>query len=222
MIGPVNIWLLDSPEMVLNYSLQGGRVIFITEDNDPKLEYIPNKLSAKILLPPYEVVCAELDGRLDEAEIGYYCYLSSNEPADYISVILAALVGGISVGLYFGSEMKDLKYPQMFINYLYNYKGIVVGYKDVKPNYMVNYVPSILGEIYGKDLISVERFMTCMPVNADIPFFILPKLIAELRPPKGFIKDGDYNSYFKNLILGMNQANKYLYCPIIATSEEAI
>ena len=59
---PCNIWLLDSPEMVLNYSLQGGKVIFITEDSDPRLDYIPNKLSAKILLPPLEVVDAELDG----------------------------------------------------------------------------------------------------------------------------------------------------------------
>lgn len=211
-----NVWLLDSPEMVLNYSLQGGRVVFITEDADPRLEYIPNKLSAKILLPPYEVVDAELDGRLEEAEVRYYNYLSTLEPADYISVMLAAMVTGVPLGLYFGSEIKDLRYPSMFINFLYNQKGVIVGYRDVQPQILDNYLPMVLSEIYGRGLLTVDKFMTYMPENVDIPNIIIPMLASELLPPKSFIKNGDFNGYFKNLIKEMKKANKYLYSPIIA------
>lgn len=215
---PCNIWLLDSPEMVLNYSLQGGKVIFITEDSDPRLDYIPNKLSAKILLPPLEVVDAELDGRLDEAEYKYGIYLSNMEPGDYVSTIIAALVYGIPVGLYFGSEFKDLRYPVMFINYLYNQKGIIVGYREVQPAILDNFYPMILAEIYLKGLIGVDMFMMSMPADVDIPQYVQPLLVNELRPPISFVKNGDFNGYFKGLIKDMKAAGKYLYSPIVAAS----
>ena len=210
-----NVWLLDSPEMVLNYSLQGGRVIFITEDVDPRLAYIPNKLSAKILLPPYEAVEAELDGNLDIAQYKYSEYLSYMEPADYISVLLAAAVQGLQVGLYFGPELRDMKFPMMFIDFLYNQKGLVVGYKNVQPMILDNYLPIVLSELFGRGLINVEGFMTMMPTGADIPPIIMPLLVAELRPPKSFVKNGDYNAYFKELIRDIHETGKYLYCPVV-------
>lgn len=213
---PCNVWLLDSPEMVLSYSLQGGRVIFITEDTDPRLEYIPNKLSAKILLPPYEVVEAELDGRLDEAEFLYNQYLSVMEPADYIGVMLAAAFQNVQVGLYFGPELRELKFPAMFINYLYNQKGLVVGYKDVQPYIDDRFIPMILSDLLGRNLMDIEGFMCNMPVGADIPPIIMPMIVSILRPPSSFIKNGDYNSYFKDLIKDIHEEGKYLYCPIIS------
>ena len=210
----VNVWLLESPEMVLDCSLRGGRVIFITEDIDPRLQYIPNKLSAKILLPPYEATEAELDGNLELAFMRYYQYLSCMEPADYISVLLAAAVQGISIGLYFGPELKDMHFPKMFIEYLYN-KGLVVGYKNTTPMILASHMPFILTELYGRQLIAVDRFMTMMPIDVDIPEIILPKLVSDLRPPTSFLEDGNYNKYFKNLIKEIHEAGKYLVCPIV-------
>ena len=49
-----------------------GRVVFITEDVDPILDSIPNKISAKILLPPFEATELELDGRINESSAIYF------------------------------------------------------------------------------------------------------------------------------------------------------
>ena len=210
-----NVWLLDSPEMVLDYAIRGGKIIFITEDDDPRLNYIPNKLSAKILLPPYDVVDAELENQLDIAQIKYEQYLSCGEPADYISILMAAAIQGISIGLYFGPELRNMKFPLMFVEFLYKYKGLIVGYKEVQPAILDNYMPTILTELLGKEIIDIQRFLMQMPVSMDIPPIILPFLIAELRPLRKYIKNNDYNSYFKELIKDIHEKGEYLYSPII-------
>ena len=112
---PCNIWLLETPEMVIDYSFRGGRVVFITEDVDPILDSIPNKISAKILLPPFEATELELDGRINESSAIYFRYLSSMEPAEYISVIIAGVVQGLNIGIYFGEQLRDMKFPIMHI-----------------------------------------------------------------------------------------------------------
>lgn len=211
---PCNVWLLDSAELALSYSLQGGRVILITEDEDPRLQYIPNKLSASILLPPYDAISAELDGNLDLAQYKYYEYLSSSEPAEFISILLTAAIQNIKIGLYFGNELKELKFPMMLMNYFYFYKGLSIGYKDLQPGFVDNYVPPMLGDLLGRDLIGPEQFLMFMPNDMDIPDFILPALVQIFRPP--FVEDGDYNKYFKTLISEIKSAGKYLYCPLVA------
>jgi hypothetical protein len=55
-----------------------------------------------------------------------------------------------------------------------------------------------------------------MPVGADIPQMIMPMLVSILRPPECFIKNNDYNSYFKELIKDIHDEGKYLYSPIVA------
>lgn len=211
---PCNVWLIDSAEMALSYSLQNGRIVMITEDEDPRLSFIPNKVTASILLPPYDAIEAELDGNLDIAQMKYYQYLSSQIPAEFINMILVAALQNVNIGLYFGEQLYDLKFPMMLMDYLYNYKGLSIGYKQTPPGLVERYMPPMLGELYGMELITAEQFLMYMPADFDIPNFILPALVQRFRPV--FVENQDYNKYFKDLIKDIKSAGKYLYCPIVA------
>ena len=211
---PCNVWLLDSAEIVLSYSLQGGRIIFITEDDDPRLQYIPNKVKASILLPPYDILSDELDGNLELAQDKYYNYLSRTpEPVEFITVILAAALQNKKIGLYFGPELKDLQFPKMFLNYLYFAKGLSVGYRNTQPFIRKEFMPVILSDLYVREYITPEQYLLDMPANCDIPPFILPNLVHRFRPL--FVENMDYNKYFKDMIRKMKEAGKYLYSPVI-------
>lgn len=210
---PCNVWLLDTPEVVLNYALQGGKVLMITEDEDPRLQYIPSKITASILLPPYGALSDELDGMLDRSRAKYYQYLSSQEPSEFIAVLMAATVQGINIGLYFGDQLSDLKFPWVFLDYLAAYKGLTVGYRNGMPALDERILPMTLLELYSKGLVSAEQYLMYMPVGYDIHPFMLNELIRIFRP--AFVDNGDYNAYFKGLIKRMKEAGKYLYNPIV-------
>lgn len=216
---PCNIWLLETPEMVIDYSLRGGRVIFITEDIDARLDAIPNKISAKILLPPFEATELELDGRIDESSAIYFRYLSSMEPAEYISVIIAGVVQGLNIGLYFGEQLRDMKFPLIFLNFLRDYKGLVVGTANNQPGYIREFLPIVLSDLYTKGLVSADRFLAAMPIGDALPMHTIPKLIFDLKIPDGIVKNEDYVSYFKEMISAMNKHGKFPILPIVTKEE---
>ena len=210
-----DVWLLDSPEMVLNFALQGGKVILITEDEDPRLQYIPDKIKATILLPPYDALSDELDGNLLLAQDKYYRHLSfTAEASEFITVILAAACHGIRLGLYFGEQLKDLKFPGMLMNYLEVMKGLHIGYVNSYPFIADEYMPNNLTELYSKGYITPEMFLLNMPIDFDIPPIMLQVLIKAFRPV--FVDGDDYNGYFKGLIKRIKQAGKYLWSPVKA------
>lgn len=209
-----NVWLLDGPEVVLNYALHGGRILMITEDEDPRLQYIPNKITATILLPPYDVLSDELDGKLEMARAKYFEYLSNREPAEFIAVLLAAAVQNVQIGIYFGDQLKDLKFPWMFMEYMSGLKGMTIGYRNIYPGIDEHAMPLILLELYNRGYITAEQYLMLMPVDIDIPAFMIFELTRIFRP--AFVDNNDYNAYFKDLIKRMKQAGKYLYSPIVA------
>lgn len=186
----------------------------ITEDEDPRLQYIPNKLTATVLLPPYEALSDELDGRLEMSQLKYFQYLSSEEPAEFIAILLAAAVQNIQIGIYFGDQLKDLKFPWLFLNYLTTAKGLTVGYRNVAPGLDERIMPLMLLELYNRQLIGPEQYLMYMPVGYDIPAFMIFELKRIFRP--AFVEKNDYNAYFKGLIKRMKEAGRYLYSPIVA------
>jgi len=101
----------------------------------------------------------------------------------------------------------------MFLDYLYGFKGLSVGYRQLQPSFIANSLPLILGELYGREFINEEQFLMYMPIEKDIPEFILPALVYKFRPV--FVDKQDYNGYFKKLISNMKSAGKYLYSPLV-------
>lgn len=209
-----NLWLMDSPEMVLDYALKGGKIVLITEENDPRLEYIPSKLSAKILLPPFDAVNAELDNNLPLANAIYCSYLSEKEPADYISVLTAAAMQGVMIGIYFGPELRDMRWPMMFLSYLYNVRGIQVGSSNVQPGIADHAMATNVCDLYIKGLMSLPDFIMKYPIGIDIPMEIVRILAVNYNMPYHMMGD-DLNGFFKDLIKESQEHGHYLRSPFV-------
>lgn len=213
----VPAFLIDNPMAVFNFSISNGKVVFITEDRDPNLINLPNRLDASVLLPPYEATAAELDGNLNLAEQYYAQWLSTKECMDYINLIALALMKNIPVAVYFGPELQEMRYPTLFMNYFIRTTGINFGYGN-QPGVMdEQFIPINLANFLSMDLIDVPEYFAMMPVGCDLPPAIIPILNYILRPmmkPSSTIQE--YNEYYKDLIKQIHESGKYLYCPIVS------
>lgn len=208
------IWILETPEMCMDYACKGGKIILITDDQDLRLKYIQNKLNATILLPPYPILSAELDGNVDYAREMYMQYLMTPEPDDYVTLMMAAMIQGIPLGLYFGPELNELKFPTFFLDYLRMRFGVVVGWRNQMPICDEMYLPMILEILLAKGIIDHQRFLCTMPAGLEIPNLALQILIQTLNPARSMLPaENDYNGYFKNLVYEIKQAGRYLWDP---------
>lgn len=194
---PSNIWLVTEEEFD-NFTYTGGKVIYIVEE--PKALFIkhPATITAGVLLPPVEAIHAELDGFGDTAYSIYEQYLKQSEAAIYVNILLTAAVLGNPIGLMFGKDELELDFPKMFINYLYNNYGLVIGVANRIQSYIEEaFMPVVLATLMNADMIDYPAFIMLHPVNYPILPMVIPKLVNEIRP---LLSKGEtYEMYFDRM-----------------------
>lgn len=208
--------VLDTEESVYNFAINGGKVVFITEDKHPNLMGLPNCLAATVLLPPYEATAFELDGNFMQARAIYEQWLMNKECMDFINLIALSIMQNIPIGLYFGSEFNDMCYPKMLLEFFIKATGIQFGYGLSSGIMDEQFIPINLGNFLNIELIDIPMYFKMMP-EVDITPNALAYLTNILKPP---VKPGttlvELNEYFKSLIKESHTAGKYLYSPIIS------
>lgn len=219
MIYPSDIWLIQEAE-IDQFLLSGpggsnSKIIYIAESIPEYLKMHPAILTAAMLLPPMEEVEAELDGRYQEAESIYDDFLHRSEASRLINIFIATAIKNIRVGIVFGRDELNMKFPSMLINHLYKFYGITIGvpYK-LNPYIEITMVPLCLGMLYNINYISYEEFIMLHPELPVHPC-VLSKLVYDVRP---FVKTRDvehYIEYFGNLISRCKQSGKYLIDPLM-------
>lgn len=212
---PMNMWLITENEFE-SFTFTGGKVVYIVEEAEPRYASHPAIITAGALLPPCEAISMELDGNYGEAEAIYDYYLQTPEADPFISILVAAAVSCNPVGIMFGKDELNMKFPSMLINYLYRNYGIVLGVQNqVVPYIMIEAMPFVLAKLYNANIIDYQTFMMKHP-----PLPIHPSVISKMayeQNPAVQVKDFEnYMNYFeriKNEIY--NNGGKFLVDPFI-------
>lgn len=69
---PANIWLISEQEAEqFIFTTNGGIIIYIAEDIDPRFANNPCIVTAGVLNPPVAAIHLELDGNIDQANLIY-------------------------------------------------------------------------------------------------------------------------------------------------------
>ena len=100
---PINIWVINEDEFD-EFTYTGGKVIYIAEEISPRFQTHPAIITAGGLLPPMDAIRAELDGSMFECSNIYEQYLQTEEADPFISIIIAAGLRQIPIGIMFGKD----------------------------------------------------------------------------------------------------------------------
>lgn len=196
---PANIWLISEQEAEqFIFSTNGGTIIYIAEEIDPRFVNNPCIVTAGVLNPPVAAIHLELDGNIDQANLIYDQYLMSEEIEMFVRIIMAACVKNRPIAIMFGKDELNMKSPSMFINFLFKKYGIVVGIKDkIMPYIDVYRMPDNLAILYCTNMIDYPSYM-CMHPDLPLAQISLPKLIAEVSPAIDDRTFPGYLEYFEH------------------------
>lgn len=211
---PMNIWVVNEDEFD-EFTFTGGKVIYIVEEPEPKFVTHPAIITAGALLPPLEAIQNELDGNIFQSVMIYEDYLQKMEADPFISVIIAAALKQIPIGIMFGKDELNMQFPKMFIDFMYKYYGLVFGIKNkVQPYIVEEMLPIDLAKLYIMNMIDYPTFMEKHP-PLPICEMAISKLAYDVKPPvmvkdmKHFI---EYFEWIKNEIY--KNGGKFLIDPL--------
>lgn len=201
---------------VINQALytDSAKVLYLSDEDisrNPLIELGCNTIKSSILLPPYDSVCAELDNEVNLAIQIYIEYLSSSDVDMFICMILKALMNGSNIILYPGHDEADMPFIPVFLQYLTNYFGIIVGSPYEPTQYDYRAFPVILNKLYLHNLIDYQTLFILYPVDAPIMENIIPKLIQDINPYVSNPSMQEYIEYFERYKYRVKQnGNKVL------------
>lgn len=212
---PINIWVINEDEFD-EFTYTGGKVIYIAEEISPRFQTHPAIITAGGLLPPMDAIRAELDGSMFECSNIYEQYLQTEEADPFISIIIAAGLRQIPIGIMFGKDEMNFQFPKMFIDFMYRAYGVVFGLKHkVQPYIIEDFLPIDLTKLYLLNIIDYKTFMEMHPQHLPIQNMAILKMVNENRPP---IKNKDMNGFIeyfemvKNAV--QNNGGKFLVEPL--------
>lgn len=190
---PMNIWLLTEDEFD-HFTFTGGKVIYIAEEPAPRFKTHPAIITAGALLPPFEAIQMELDGNIMESYMMYERYLMSEEADIYVSIILAAALKQIPIGLMFGRDEINMQFPKLFIDFLFKVYGLVIGVNNKLVPYIVEEaMPNDLAKLYCMNIIDYPTFMEKHPLLPINPI-VISKMAIEVNP---WVTDKNINNYLE-------------------------
>lgn len=209
-----NIWLISENEFE-NFTFTGGKVVYIVDEPHPMYRSHPSIITAGALLPPIEAIEAELDGRIMHAISLYEEYLLREETDIFISIIIAAAVKRIPIGIMFGKDELNMQFPKMFMDFIYRHYGLVLGIAGkINPYIEEERIPIDLAKLYCMNIIDYPTFMEKHP-NLPICGFCYPKLIAEINPAVKEKTMESYVRYFEDIQrIIHNNGGKFLVDPL--------
>lgn len=213
---PINIWVITEQEFE-SFTFTGGKVIYIAESVEPRYATHPAIITAGALLPPMEAIQAELDDRIFEAYTMYEYYLQHEEADPFISILIAAAIKQIPVGIMFGRDESNMQFPKMLIDFVYRYYGLVLGIiGEIQPYIVEEMLPFDLAKLYNMNIIDYPTFMEKHPPLPIHPSAI-SKLVYEVNPVVVSKDLQHYVEYFEMIRKSIyNNGRKFLMDPLVA------
>jgi len=162
----------------LGMNLYSNNVTVIAISGDP-LPNVNNIYDGGILMPPTQVLMNWADGNGYSLQVEYPRYLSSKDPDEFITGILAALTMR-DVFIYI--PMNEFKiYGNIFLRHMLYMFGISI--ETPASPFMIDNtkIPLIASKMYMIDVMSAEDFLRIYPNYGPLPQFVIPKLMAQFN-----------------------------------------
>lgn len=208
-----SIYIANDKNMALSL-LPNYKIIVFGEDGRDLLNIDQiNIQPGSILMPPYQASMHMMTD-INQFVNNYMQYLATNESVlMYIIAIMRSLYEGINILLYVSPEEYELPYSKVFIEYIKNTYGILIGTPTSQYLYDQNFNAINCNLLYMYEQMSVEEYFMNYPPQLDIPNEVIPKLIHEVNP---FIQDTSFESYkryFYQYKENIKNKGKFLFSP---------
>ena len=150
----------------------------------------------------------------------YSDYLNSDEISSFITAIFKALTVGTNIILYLSPDEAKMRYAEIFMMYLANNRGIIVGTSTSPFNYNSAFDAVNLDYMYLESLITAQDLLLGYPMNTCIMNpSVINKLSLEVNPYLDDRTFSGYERYFNNLLASIKQNNNNILIPAIVQSK---
>ena len=211
---PMNIWVISEGEFD-EFTFTGGKVVYIADEPHPKFITHPSIITAGALLPPIDAIQAELNGSMFESVSIYENYLQREEADPYISILIAAAIKQIPIGIMFGKDELNMQFPKMLIDFVYRFYGLVLGIRGkIQPYIVEEMLPFDLAKLYCMNIIDYPTFIERHPPLPIHPICV-SKLAIENNPVVLKKDMSSYLEYFENIRKAVHEnGGKFLIDPL--------
>lgn len=195
---PMNIWVIDKSEFESFVCSTGGKVVCIAEEVPIEISSHPAIVTAGALLPSYEAIQTELDGDFETSAAIYEYDLQQEQADNYTSIILGAGIRQIPIGIMFGDDECNFRFPLVFVDFMYKMYGMVFGVKNNTPYILEEALPFDLAKLYTRNIIDYKTFMEKhpqLPINQSV----ISKMAYEINPVVAKRTPEEYVRYFENI-----------------------
>lgn len=193
-----SIFLVDDKN-IEDFILRGGKIVYIAEEKPGRLYHNPAVTMGGILLPPSDAIEAELNNDIQMLQYIYMNYLSSWEVERYIAILVAACYQNIPIGITFGYDEKNMRFPDFFLQFMELKHGITIGrFEDGHSFLNHTFTPMNLAMLYNMDIVDYESFML-MHNQYDIHPDCVMKMATEVNPSLKSTSFEDYYKYFNEI-----------------------
>ena len=137
-------------------------------------------IMASPFVPDYQCIEADINGDMNEFNTKYNLYLSSEPARMYFATIIAALIVGKNILLFFPPEVKGLRYPNALLTHILMTYGIQTRTSHIPCGYNDAYTPTNAALMYHYNVNDPQTYLRL----AAYKFFNLSaKLAFDLRIP---------------------------------------
>ena len=170
---------------------ESSAVLVLTDDRE-QFKY-SGFLTVGALLPNYESLSAEVEGRYQEADMYYTMYLNSSTPQRLFAIILAAMHTGKDICFFVPpNESQSFRFAYSLMVYMRNRFGVIVadglclqqGFPespmvDMNPNYEA----IRLNLMYNYGVIDIAQYLLCYPSNLYACDKVYKDIMMQYRIP---------------------------------------
>lgn len=107
---------------------QGYKLIYVGDQFEMPKGY--NFVNALGLTPDYLTMTSIVEGNTEKFTQSYLNMLASPATEEMIAIIIGALSQGICIMIYFPHDTLQLEYPYLFLQYMQDRFGIIIGAKE--------------------------------------------------------------------------------------------
>lgn len=193
-----DISITDNLEMVTDFAINPPQNLTIVNLDEFTEFQGNNVLGGVALLPPPEAVMAQVDGDEQSYNIIYENYFyNDNYINQFMVAILAYLYNGGSIIFYYPTlSTKETPIIATLLNMIWAKYGIgvgIIGENSVR--YNESYLSYWVSLLYMNDIINCYTFLQEYPMNVNIDYSTMDKLILDLKP-----YSENQSNYIMNLI----------------------
>lgn len=170
------------PNLVQYISAEpNSKIIFLGDPAgyEDQIRYY-HMITASPLVPDYSVLEADINGNDAEFIARYNAYLSNEPAVMYFATIMAALMLGKNILLYFPPDIQGLKYPDALLNYIVQVYGIQTRTENIPFGYNEVYTPNNASLMYKYNVINPQTYLT---LAGEMFMNMIPKLVFDMGIP---------------------------------------